>query len=154
MNADPAQERSLAEIIAKLKQELTDFVSTRSELLRHELQEKAGMIKAVAPLAAMAVVFLSTAYLLFTLALISLLAVVFFAGNPYAFFFSFLIVGFVWLVIGGVAALVVKHQIHEHGIMPRKTMEVWKADKIWLRHEAKTTSEETKQEPGSTHQAA
>ena len=127
-------ERSLASIIAGIREELKDLVTTRIEMLRSELRETAAALKAGIPMLMMSAVFLGTSYLLFTAALVALVWVAF-AGNPYAWFYSFLVIGFVWFMIGGIAALLAIHRFREHGFFPKRTVEVLKADKIWLQNE-------------------
>lgn len=136
MNQDVANGRSLAAILTEMKEELQEFVQTRIELLRRELSEKLKAIKGALPLAMVAIPFLLTAFLLLSLALVAILAVAF-EGNPFNWFFGFLIVGFAWLVIGGIAALSAKRALTEKGIIPRKTIQVLTGDKAWLQREAK-----------------
>jgi multisubunit Na+/H+ antiporter MnhG subunit len=80
--------------------------------------------------------FLLTAFLLLSLALVAVLAVAF-EGNPFNWFFGFLIVGFVWLVIGGIAAYSAMRALTEKGVVPRRTMQILNGDKAWLQREAK-----------------
>ena len=58
-----------------------------------------------------------------------------FLGNPYAWFFALAIVGFVWLLLGGVIALVAKREFR--GLTPKHTLRVLKEDKIWIENEAR-----------------
>ena len=127
-------ERSLASIIAEIREELKELVNTRVEMLRSELRETTAALKAGIPMLMIAAVFLATAYLLLTAALVAVVSVAF-AGSPYAWFYSFLIVGFVWLMIGGLAGMLALHRFREHGFFPKRTVEVLKADKAWLQNE-------------------
>ena len=88
----------LTQLLVEMKHELIEFVTTRVELFRSEIQENVKAFKAAAPLAIIAVVLLSTAYLLFTLAVVGLIAVAF-LGNPYAWFFAFLIAAGAWTLV-------------------------------------------------------
>src|ERR1700733_15549084 len=101
MNTAVNNGRSLTATLAELKSELLDFVDTRIELLKSELREKMKVVKAAAPLGAVGLLLLVTAYLLFTMALVALVVVAF-QGNPYRWFFAFSIVGFAWAVFGGI----------------------------------------------------
>src|SRR5437016_3002237 len=130
-------ERSLAEIIAEIKDEVKEFIQTRVALLQSELKDNISSLKKALPLAAIALVLLGTAYLLLTLALVALIAVAFW-GNPYAWFFALLIVGGVWLLGGGMMAFFAYNQFCSHGLVPKKTVEVLKADKMWLESEARS----------------
>jgi uncharacterized membrane protein YqjE len=135
-NPTPVNNRSLTDILAEIKDEFQEFTQTRIELLRAELEEKARVIKAALPLIAMGALFLTVAFVLFSFALVGLVVVAF-DGNPYRWFFAFLIISFLWGCIGGIAALVAKTQLSSKGVVPRKTMRVLNNDKVWLQREAK-----------------
>lgn len=137
MNTEAGHVRSLAEILAEAKNELKEFVETRVELLRREMNERLAVLKIAAPLAIVGALFLSTAFLLLSLALVALFAAVF-TGNDYRWFFGFLIVGFLWSVIGGTAALLAKKRFSKRSMVPQKTIEVLAADKAWLQNEARS----------------
>jgi uncharacterized membrane protein YqjE len=127
-------ERSLASLVAEIREEIKEVVTTRVEIFRSELRESVAAFKAGVPLAIVAAVMLGTAYLLLSLALVALVVVAF-AGNPYRWFFALLIVGGVWLVIGGTAAYFAVRRFQPHGLFPKKTAEVLRADKAWLQNE-------------------
>ncbi|HTZ81645.1 MAG TPA: phage holin family protein [Candidatus Acidoferrales bacterium] len=137
MSRDAGHTRSLAEILAEAKDELKEFFETRVELLRREMNERIAALKIAAPLALVGGMFLGTAFLLFSLALVALFAAVF-RGSEYRWFFGFLLVGFLWSVIGGTAALLAKKRISKRSIVPQKTIEVLAADKAWLQNEARS----------------
>ena len=136
MNKDANNGRSLATTIAEMKEELKEFVQTRVQMLKCELQEKAKALKIAAPLAVLGVLLLGTAYLLFTMALVGL-AVAFFPASRYRCFFAFLIVWYVWALLAGIAAYFAKREFELKGLVPRKTIDVIKGDKIWIQAEAK-----------------
>ena len=129
--------RSLTELVADMKREVTSFVQTRVALFRSELKDGLNSVKEAVPLAGMAMVFLLTAYLLLTLALVGFVAVAF-LPNPYAWAFALLIVGMVWLIGGGIMGFLAYNRIRAHGVFPKKTVEVLKADKLWLESEARS----------------
>jgi len=136
MHSDISNGRSLAAIITEMKEELKDFVQTRIEMFRTELQEKLKTLKIAAPLAGLGALLLGTAYLLFTMALVGLV-VAFFRDNPYRWFFAFAAVAVLWTLLGGIAAYFAKREFELKGLMPRKTIEVLKEDKLWIQAEAK-----------------
>jgi uncharacterized membrane protein YqjE len=138
MNANPihVNNRSFPEILAEMKSEFQEFMKTRIELLRAELEEKTRVIKAALPLVAIGIIFLSVAFVLFSLAVVGLVVVAF-DGNAYRWFFAFLIVGILWSIFGAIAALVAKQQVVSKGLAPRKTIHVLNNDKAWLQREAK-----------------
>ncbi len=131
-----AHERSVAEIVGDMKEELKNFFQTRLELLKTELQERAARLKKGAPLLAVALMFLVTAYLLLTVCLVAVIAAAF-APSPYAWFLAFLIVGFAWLIIGGWLAFTGLRQMQLKNLAPRRTIELLKGDKVWLQNEAR-----------------
>jgi len=136
MHNDVNSGRSLAAIIAEIKDELKEFAQTRIEMFKAELQEKSKTLKIAAPLAVLGALLLGTAYLLFTLALVGL-AVAFFPDNRYRWFFAFAIVAALWTFVGGIAAYFAKREFELKGLMPKKTIEVLKGDKIWIQMEVK-----------------
>lgn len=131
-----APERSVADVLMEIKDELRDFVETRYELLRSELHEALSTVKSAAPLAVAAAIFFATAYFLLTLALVAVIAVAFW-NSPYHWFFAFLIVGVVWAITGGILAFLVRNDLRTRGLFPKKTVEVLKRDKRWLQNEVK-----------------
>ena len=126
---------TLAGVVAEIKDETKEFVQTRVQMFKTELREKVASWKSGALLAAVGVLFLGTAYLLLTLALVGLVAVAFW-GSPYAWFLAFLIVGVFWGMIGGVVAFLAVREFRSQGLAPKKTIEVLREDKIWLQSEA------------------
>ena len=136
MHSDISNGRSLAAIITEMKEELKDLVKTRIEMFRAELQEKLKTLKIAAPLAGVGALLLGTAYLLFTMALVGLV-VAFFRDNPYRWFFAFAAVAVLWTLLGGIAAYFAKREFELKGLMPRKTLEILKGDKLWIQAEAK-----------------
>ncbi len=136
MHSNTANGRSLTAIIAEMKDELKEFAQTRIEMFKIELQEKAKTLKIAAPLAALGALLLGTAYLLVTMALVGLV-VAFFRDNPYRWFFAFAIVAVLWTVLGGIAAYFAKREFELKGLVPRRTIEVLKGDKLWIQAEAK-----------------
>lgn len=130
-------ERTLTSLVAEIKDEIKGFIQTRVEMFRAELSETLESFKLAAPLGAIAAVFLGTAFVLLSFSLAGLIAVAFW-DNPYKWFFSFLIVGFLWLCVGGVCGALAIRRLQQRGMFPKKSMQVLKEDKIWLQTEART----------------
>jgi uncharacterized membrane protein YqjE len=128
-------DRTLAAITSEIKEEAASFVGTRVRMIKAELKESLGAFKIGVPLAALALGLFAAAALLFTAAGVALVASAF-TGNPYAWFFGFVIVGFLWAIFGATAAFFAVGQFR--GRFPKRTMEVLKADKIWLQKEARS----------------
>lgn len=140
INTTPNHAQSLNEIVSDLKTDIKQFVRTRLQLLAQELQEKVKVLKAVAPLAAFFALLMGMAYLLLTLALVSLIAMAF-QPSPYRWFFAFVIVGVCWAILGFSAGLIAWQKLSADSLLPQKTINVLKADKNWLEDEVKKTNE-------------
>jgi uncharacterized membrane protein YqjE len=123
-------------MVAEMNSELKEFVQTRVELFKSEIQEKLKALKVAVPLAALGLLLIGTAYLLFTMAAVGLVAA-FFSQNPYRWFFAFLAVAILWSLFGGAAAYFAKREFELNRLLPRKILEVLKDDTIWIRAEAK-----------------
>ena len=132
-----ANGRSLSSVVSELKDEVKEFVDTRVQLAKSELRENMAGLRRGVPLAIVALVLLGTGYLLLTLAIVGLVAVAFW-GSPYAWFLSFLIVGILWFLFGGVVAYFVYNEFRSHGTFLNKTMNVLQQDKIWIQSEVRS----------------
>jgi uncharacterized membrane protein YqjE len=128
--------RSVGSILADTKEELKQFVETRITMLKAELRENVKMLKVAAPLAVVGLVFLIMAYVLFSLALVGLIAV-FLPANPYKWAIAFAAIGVLWTIIGGIAAYFAKREFEMRELMPKKTMRVLKEDSMWIQSEVK-----------------
>ena len=81
--AVPENGRTLAGVVAELKDEMREFISTRVAMLQSELKDKLSAWKLAAPTIAIGLVLLGTAWLLFTGAIVAAIYVAF-EGNPFA----------------------------------------------------------------------
>ena len=134
MNSDTQRERSVGEVLAEIRSEVIEFVDTRLKMLQSEMQEASKTLRRAAPSMVAGIVLLATSYVLLTLAIVALVAVAFWS-NPYHWFFAFLIVGAIWSIAGWLAVFLAIRAIRLHGLAPKKTIEVLKADKVWLQYE-------------------
>jgi uncharacterized membrane protein YqjE len=128
--------RTWADVAADIKAEIRDFTQTRIQLFRTEFGQKLALLKVAALLAAFALLLLSTAYLFFTVGMAALIAAVFF-DHPYRWVYGFFGVALLWTLLGGIAAYFAKREFALRGVLPRRTIEVLRGDKIWLQREAK-----------------
>lgn len=128
--------RRVAEILAEMKDEFVEFVRTRVTLLRSELLKTRNKAKTVIPVAAIAAMFLSTAFLLLTGALVGLLQAAF-PNSAFRWFFACLMVGVFWGILGTGAALFVVQTFKDRNMIPNRTLEVLKGDKSWIQSEVK-----------------
>jgi uncharacterized membrane protein YqjE len=136
MNHDVQNGRNLTTLLSEMKDELKDFIQTRVAMFKAELQEKIGILKSAAPLAIAGILLLGTAYLLLTLALVGLVLAAI-PDNPYRWAIAFAAVGLLWLIMGAAAAYFAYREFQLKGLLPRRTVEVLKADKVWIQSEVK-----------------
>jgi uncharacterized membrane protein YqjE len=136
MNHDIPNGKNLTTLLSEMKEELQEFAQTRIAMLRTELREKLQTLKTAAPLGAAAILLLTTAYFLFTFALVGLIAAAL-ADNRYRWFIAFLGIAVLWTLLGGLAAYLAKRELEVKGLMPKRTIEVLKGDKMWVQSEVK-----------------
>lgn len=131
-----ANDRSLREMVQEIKTQAGEFVSTRFEMLRAEMREKAQHVKAAAPMMVAAFVFAWGAFLTFTFGLVALIAA--FIKNPYAWPIA---AGAVFLVYGIAAVLLGwlgYKEVQTEGLAPERTLRVLRQDQAWLKNEARS----------------
>ncbi len=124
--------RSLTEIINQLRVELKDFVQTRLEMLKAELNDKIKTWKMAAPLLAVALFLGFLGFCLLTAALCA--AIAWAIGWGY----SLLAVGLAYCAIAGVCGFMGYREFTAEGMMPKRTLKVLKQDQTWLQSEAKS----------------
>lgn len=121
-----------------MKDELRDFIRTRLEILQQDLKDTTANVMAAVPLVLAGILFLFTAFLLFSFALVVLVSLAF-PNNPYRWFFGALIVGVVWSLAGGISVLMARRNLSKRALMPERTLQVLKEDRIWLQKETRQT---------------
>jgi uncharacterized membrane protein YqjE len=129
------QERSLAAIIIEIKDELKSFIDTRVRMIKTEFQESLGSTAIGLGLSLLCLGLLAMASLLFTAAVVAVVASAF-AGNPYAWVLAFVIVAAIWTAFAAIAGVFAYRQFRN--IFPKRTIEVLKADRVWLQSEARS----------------
>jgi hypothetical protein len=87
-------------------------------------------------LAIVALLFLGTAYILFTLALVGLVLAAL-PANPFRWCIAFAAIAVLWAIVGGIAASIVKGKLNFKQLVPNRTIKVLKEDKIWIQSEAR-----------------
>jgi Putative Actinobacterial Holin-X, holin superfamily III len=128
--------RTLAGVVAELKDELKDFVQTRVAMLQSEMRDKLSSLKTAAPMIVIGLVLLGTAWLLITGAIVAAIYVAF-EGNPFAAAIALVIVGVLYALAGGAAVAFAWREIRQGGLAPRRTIRVLKDDQLWIRNEAR-----------------
>jgi len=129
--------RGLGAILADIVQELQEFVNTRIQMVKSELHETMSAVSVALPLGLLALILVGTGFLLLTGAVVVVIAAAF-AGHAYAWLYAFLIVGVVWIAFGGVSAFFAYNEFRSKAKFPKHTVEVLKADKVWIESEART----------------
>lgn len=129
--------RTLGAILADIVQELQQFVNTRIQMIKSELHETMSAVSVALPLGLVALILAATAFLLLTAAVVVIVASAF-AGSAYAWFYAFIIVGVIWLAFAGTAAFFAYNEFRAKVKFPKHTVEVLKADKVWIESEART----------------
>ena len=129
--------RTVGSILSDTKDELKEFLETRITMLRTELGEKMAMLKSAAPLAIVGILFLVTAYMLFTLGLVAAI-VAFLPQNPYRWCIAFFAIAVLWGLIGGICTYMAVREFQVKELLPKRTMQVLKEDKVWLQSEVRS----------------
>ena len=129
--------RTVGNILSDTKDELKDFLETRIAMLKSEMSDKLAMVKSAAPLAVVGILFLLTAYMLFTLGLVGAI-VAFLPENPYRWCIAFFAIAVLWGILGGICAYMAMREFQMKELMPKRTMQVLKEDKVWLQSEVRS----------------
>jgi uncharacterized membrane protein YqjE len=127
--------RTLAEVISEIKEEVKEFLETRVSMFIAEMREKLHNSKNAAIFAIIALVLAAVGFLMLSVALAALVAVAFW-GSPYAWFFGFLIIGLLWTILATMLGVAAARQVRD--IVPKRTIQVLKEDKVWLQREARS----------------
>jgi len=135
INGRPLETKPLGAVLHEIKDDLTEFLQTRYEMLRGELSEKAAAWKASLPMLGLALMLAWTAFLAITFAIIAAIRPLF--RSDYGWAFAAIIVAAFYLVIGSTMAWLAYREIQYAGIAPKKTMAVLKQDQVWLQNEAR-----------------
>ena len=125
-------ERSLQQTLQDIKNEIKDFVQTRFEIFKREMQEKLSSYKSALPMAAAGLLFLATAWFLITGAIVAAIALA--LGWPLAF----LIVGGAYLILGATVGWLAYKEVTSANMKPERTMQVLKQDQVWIEQERKS----------------
>ncbi|HUI83610.1 MAG TPA: phage holin family protein [Candidatus Binatia bacterium] len=128
--------KTVPEVLAELRDELKEFANTRLAMLRSELSDKVASFKMAAPVLLTGVLLLGTAWLLLTGFLVVIIAAAL-APNSWNYTVSFLVVGVLYAILGGVAVLLGWRQLREKGVKPERTIRVLQEDRVWLQKEGK-----------------
>jgi hypothetical protein len=129
--------RTVAEVLNDFKLELKEFIATRGQMLRAEMEEKMGAWKTGLPFMAIGALTLLVSFLVFTAGLVALTALAF-IGQPWGLAVACFIVTAVYGLIGGFLLMYGWSTAKEPGLAPERTLKVLKEDQIWLQSEARS----------------
>ena len=124
--------RSVQSTLQDIKNELKEFVQTRFDILKNEMQQKISAVKAALPMAVVAVLMLATAWFLLTGAIVAAIALA--LGWPAAF----AIVAGGYLIFGVLVGWLAYKEVTAQSMKPERTLQVLKQDQIWIEQEAKS----------------
>ncbi len=128
--------RTLAGVVAELKDELKEFLGTRFAMLKSEMKDKLAAWKMALPMIVVGLVLVGTAWLLLTGAIVAAIYVAF-EGNPFAAALALIILCVGYALFGGIAIIFAWRDLKERGVVPKRTIRVLKDDQVWIRNEAK-----------------
>ena len=124
--------RNLQNTLQDIKNEIKEFVQTRFDILKNEMQEKISTFKAALPMAVIAVLLLATAWFLLTGAIVAAIALA--LGWPAAF----AIVAGAYLIFGVLIGWLAYKEVTSQSMKPERTLQVLKQDQLWMEQEAKS----------------
>src|SRR5437868_2511090 len=119
-------------MLQEIKNEIKDFVQTRFEIFKQEMQDKLSAYKSALPMAVAGMLFIATAWFLITGSIVAAIALA--LGWPLAF----LIVGFAYFLVGAIAGWLAYKEVTSETIKPERTLQVLKQDQVWIEQEAKS----------------
>jgi uncharacterized membrane protein YqjE len=130
-------EKSLGAVLAETKEEMKDFIETRLQILRSEINEKLRTWKYSLPLLLLAAGLLLIGWITLTFAFVALIRA-FFLPSEYAWVWAGLIVTGIYLVAGIAVGWFAYSELQSVGVAPKRTMQVLKQDQVWIQNEART----------------
>ena len=129
------ERKPIGELLQSLKQDLSEFISTRVQIAVAEMKEKTTAWKAAVPLLGAALLFAVMAVTCLTFAFISLIAES--LTGDYAWAIASGIVAFAYIIIGAIAGWLGYSELRDESIVPERTLRVLKADQNWIKNETR-----------------
>jgi hypothetical protein len=124
--------RSLAAIVADLKNDVAQFFQTRYQILVAEMKQKIQTWKFSVPWLLVAALLAFGAFLLLTGAIVVLISLAVGVG------WSLFLVGAAYLIVAAIVVAVVYGKLKRTRLAPERTLQVLQQDKAWLQQEAKS----------------
>ena len=129
--------KSVAQVASELKNDARDFVATRLQILKQEMDEKISIWKGALPILAFAALIGATAFLAFSFALIAFFAAIF-QPSPWAWCFGALIVLAIYFFVAVGLFYLGRRELTQAGLAPKRTLHVLKQDQVWIQNEARS----------------
>jgi len=128
-------DKSLTQVLQEIKNDLSEFATTRYEMLLAEVKDKVRMFKLSLPMLGAAALMALGAFFAFTYAIVAVIAES--MDSKYAWFFGALIVTVVYAVVGSILGYLGYRELTAESLAPNRTMEVLKQDQRWIKDEAR-----------------
>lgn len=132
------EEKSMRDVLDDIKVELKEFVSTRIEMLKTEVNDKLARIKASVPMLAAAALFGLGAFFAFTVGLMAIVAGLLPFEPAWNWAIGAGCVFILYALIGGIAGWMGYREISTEGLAPQRTLRVLKQDQVWIQNEARS----------------
>jgi len=130
-------EKSLGVVLTEMKNELNEFLETRFQLLRSEVQEMFRTWKYCLPLLLVAGMLLLASWIVVTFGIVALVRG-WLLPSPFAWLWASLIVAGLYVIVAGVIGWFAYGELREVGLVPKRTLKVLKQDQNWVESEART----------------
>ena len=130
-------EKPLGVVLTEIKDELNQFLETRFQILRSEMQEMFRTWKYCVPLLLVAGVLLLASWMVITFSFVALIHG-WFVPSPFAWAWAGFIVGALYVIVAGAVGWFAYGELRKVGVVPRRTLKVLKQDQNWVGSEART----------------
>ena len=134
MNHHSSDEHSIKGILRDLNTQLVDLLNTRYQMFKTEIKEKLELSKTIGPLLVVVLALFSGAFAALTFALIALVRSAF-ADSIFGWAIGAAIIGFAYLLLGGIGIVMLRQTIRKATLVPERTLKVLKQDQRWLEKE-------------------
>jgi uncharacterized membrane protein YqjE len=135
--AEPqADLENLPTLFSRLGDDVMSLVDAKLGLIKVELKEDVAVYTRGAALIAVGAILATVGFVLANVALAFLVSQLFSFEDPRANYAAgFVLTGVLYLVVGGLVALLAKKRMAAHDPTPRRTLEEIRKDKQWLKNE-------------------
>lgn len=127
-------QKSIREVVNETKADLRQFLDTRIQLLKSELQEKVRSLKYSVPLLIGAAFLILTGWMTLTFSLVALVHA-WFLPSAYAWALGGFIVTAFYILCGGIMGWLGYAELKSATMVPKRTLTVLKEDKLWIDQE-------------------